>query len=106
MYTSANCTLHSNHDRETWPHLQPPYNDKFLKGLKIARHYATTHQITNLLKVCINAQHFMLTNANSYQLTPIQHNPPQMHTFGMPCKLMAMDSWHSLSWMKWMKWLQ
>ena len=61
-YTNPNCTLCHNNDKDTWPHLLSLCNNKSLKGLRIASHNTTTHQLTNLLKPNEHTRHLTLTN--------------------------------------------
>ena len=70
IYTNPNCTLCPRNDKDTWPHLLSLCENKFLKGLWIARHNIAVHQVTNLLKSSIHTRHFTLTNARTINSTP------------------------------------
>ena len=73
-YTNPDCTLCYNNDNDTWPHLLSLCNNKFLKGLRIARHNVTTHQLTNLLKSNEHIRHLTLTSVGK------QHGNQQDNT--------------------------
>ena len=64
-HPNPNCTLRQMNDKDTWPHLLSLYNNKFLKGLTIARHNAVAHQLTDLLKSNLFTRHLTLVNVGN-----------------------------------------
>ena len=64
-HPNPNYTLCQMNDIDTWRHLLSLCNIKFLKGLRIARHNAAAHQLTNLLKSNIYTRHLTLINAGN-----------------------------------------
>jgi hypothetical protein len=64
-HTNPNCTLCQINDKDTWPYLLSLCNNKFLKGLRIARHNAIAHQLTNLLKSNVYTRHLTLVNVGN-----------------------------------------
>ena len=64
-HTNPNCTLCQINDRDTWLHLLSLCYNKFLKGLRIVRHNAIVHQLTNFLKSNIHTGHLTPINASN-----------------------------------------
>ena len=77
--TNPKCTLvWWDNDRDIWPHLLSLCNNKFLKGLRIAKRDAATYQLTNLLKSCVHTRHLTLINPVPPKITP-SHKNSKMH---------------------------
>ena len=52
-------------DIDTWLHLLSLCNNKFLKGLRIARRNVVDHQLTNWLESNVNTRHLTLMDAGN-----------------------------------------
>lgn len=76
IYTNPKRTLCQRIDIDTWPHLLSICKSKFLKGLQIAQHNATTHQLANLLKSCI---HIRLYTSIKAWTKPTHHKTSLSH---------------------------
>lgn len=75
-FSNPNCTLCQSNDKDTWPHMLSLWNHKFLKGLRIARHNATTQKITNLLKSNTRTLNTIHLRCRQQRRTPPrQYNP-------------------------------
>ena len=62
---NPNFTLCQVNDKDTWPHLLSLCNNKFLKGLRIARYNVVAHQLTNLLKSNVYTRNCTPINASN-----------------------------------------
>ena len=71
MFTNPNYTLCQNNDKDTWPHLLSLCNHKFLKGLKIARHNATTNKSSTYLN------HVYTQDITHLQMSAIKEASPR-----------------------------
>lgn len=83
-FTNPNCTLCPNNDKDTWPHMLFTCKHKFLKGLIITRHNATTHQLSYLLRSCIHTRHHTFKNFGK-----IDNQSQEIMPWRLPCSCLT-----------------